>query len=169
MKILVSACLLGVRVRYDGQAKETAWIRELSKQHEVLTMCPEVQGGLPVPREPAEIHGTSLLILDGHVSDKTGVYTPKGQDVTEAFLKGAEDTLVFCKRHGINLAILKERSPSCGKSQVYDGSHTGVVIGGMGITAALLKRNGIQVFSEEDEAELSHLFKVQEKHRLNSI
>lgn len=178
MKIVVSACLLGDRVRYDGGAKLTAWIKKLEEDHALYKMCPEVAGGLPVPRDPAEIRGSSQILLKNSGPDmvgpaagvgetatgiqNSGVCTSSGQDVTGHFLKGAQDTLKFCLDHAIKVAVLKERSPSCGKSQVYDGSHSGRVIPGTGLTAELLSQHGIRVFTEEDRDELLEYCKISE-------
>ncbi|NLB21714.1 MAG: DUF523 domain-containing protein [Clostridium sp.] len=147
MKLLVSACLLGERVRYDGQAKEIDGIKKLAKTHELISFCPEVSGGLPVPRQASELKGSAINILKGN---EGGVFTKEGANFTKAFLQGAEKALALCKQHDIKIAILKERSPSCGANFVYDGTHQGRVIPGEGITAALLKQHGIQVFTEDN-------------------
>lgn len=151
MKILVSACLVGDPVRYDGKAKPVGGIEALYQTHEVFKLCPEVAAGLPVPRDPAELNGTSIEILNKKVG---GVFTKTGQSVTAEFLRGAQTTLAFCLDHGIEAAVLKERSPSCGLTQVYDGSHTGTIIPGTGLTAALLREAGIKVYSEDNFQEL---------------
>ena len=147
MKLLVSACLLGELVRYDGKTKENEKIKQLVKTHELISFCPEVSGGLPVPRQASELQGSAISILQG---DSGGVFTKDGTDFTKAFLQGAEKALALCKQHDIKVAILKERSPSCGANLVYDGTHQGRVIPGQGITAALLKQHGIQVYTEDN-------------------
>jgi uncharacterized protein YbbK (DUF523 family) len=148
-KILVSACLLGQKVRYDGEdnlvhhAKLQQWI----KDDKVIAFCPEVAGGLPTPRPPAEIEPgkTAERVLQHHAK----IITIEGEDVTNEFMKGAEKTLALCQQHHIKVTILKARSPSCGSRQIYDGSHTDKIIDGMGVTAALLTQNGIEVFNED--------------------
>lgn len=151
MNILVSACLLGEPVRYDGQSRAEPGIRDLKRRHQIFSFCPEVAGGLPVPRPPAELSGDAVTILS---NGSGGVFTGTGGDVTEAFCRGAQRTLEFCREHGIEAAVLKERSPSCGVHQIYDGSHRGRIIAGQGLTAALLRQHGIRVYSEEDYAQL---------------
>ena len=154
MKLLVSACLLGELVRYDGKTKENEKIKQLVKTHELISFCPEVSGGLPVPRQASELQGSAISILQG---DSGGVFTKDGTDFTKAFLQGAEKALALCKQHDIKVAILKERSPSCGANLVYDGTHQGRAIPGQGITAALLKQHGIQVYTEDNFEELETL------------
>ena len=147
MKLLVSSCLLGEPVRYDGQAKGVDGIKKLAQTHELISFCPEVSGGLPVPRQASELKGSAINILQG---DEGGVFTKEGTDFTKAFLQGAEKALALCKQHSIKVAILKERSPSCGANFVYDGTHQGRVIPGQGITATFLKQHGIKVFTEDN-------------------
>ena len=152
-KILVSRCLLGHRVRYDGGAHGPfdllqRWLDE----GRVVALCPEVAGGLATPRPPAEIRGgQGALVLDGLLP----VLTIEGEDVTAAFVAGAEQALALVREHDIRLAVLKARSPSCGNLENYDGSFAGVRVPGEGVTAALLSREGVRVFSEEqlDEAQ----------------
>ena len=150
-KILVSRCLLGHRVRYDGGASGPldplqAWLDE----GRVVPLCPEVAGGLPTPRAAAEIPGgQGGEVLDGQAS----VLTTEGEDVSAQFLSGARQALELVQQHGIGIAILKANSPSCGNLQTYDGTFSGVKVSGEGVTAALLKRHGVQVFSELELAE----------------
>jgi uncharacterized protein YbbK (DUF523 family) len=137
-KILVSRCLLGQRVRYDGGA-----------HGRVVALCPEVAGGLPTPRAPAEIAGgQGAQVLDGRLP----VLTVDGEDVTAAFIDGAQQALALVAEHGIRIALLKARSPSCGNRENYDGSFSGTKVAGEGVTAAALRRAGVQVFSEEELA-----------------
>ena len=147
IRVLVSACLLGEKVRYNGADAASGsrvladWVRE----GRVVPFCPEVAGGLGVPRPAAEIQGqggASVLDGDGQVR------TRAGEDVTRAFLRGAELALQAARDNGARMAILKEGSPSCGSGFVYDGSFSGGRQAGVGVTAALLRRNGIAVFSE---------------------
>lgn len=147
-KILISRCLLGHRVRYDGGSHGPFDLLERwQAQGRVVALCPEVAGGLPTPRPPAEIPGgRGTLVLDGHVQ----VLTVEGEDVSGAFVQGAEQALELVHRHGIRLAVLKARSPSCGNRENYDGSFSGRRVAGEGVTAAALKRMGVLVFSEEE-------------------
>lgn len=146
-KILVSRCLLGHHVRYDGGAHGPFGVlQRWQDEGRIVPLCPEVAGGLPTPRPPAEIPGgQGAAVLDGVVQ----VLTIDGEDVTEAFVDGAEQALALVQRHGIRLALLKARSPSCGNLENYDGSFSGRKVAGEGVTAALLRRAGVQVFNEE--------------------
>ena len=143
-KVLVSACLLGQPVRYDGQSKGIVsdWLSALGAEGRVLTFCPEVAGGLPTPRPPAERQGDRVV-------------TASGLDVTAEFDRGAELALEICQAQGIRFALLKEGSPSCGSGRIYNGRFEGVSVAGEGKTAALLLRHGIAVFSEDQLAELA--------------
>jgi uncharacterized protein YbbK (DUF523 family) len=138
MKIMVSACLLGEPVRYDGEAQRvtSSVLQEWQRQGLIVGYCPEIAGSLPTPRPAAECQ------VDGSV--RTG----SGDDVTAAFRRGAEATLALCQRHGVRCALLKERSPSCGSRQIYSGHFDGTLQAGEGMTAALLRQHGIQLFSE---------------------
>ena len=137
-KILVSACLMGKPVRYDGRYASTGHSQLLKLQEEgrVVLLCPEVAGGLPTPRPPAEIN-------KGHV------ITQQGKDMTAAFHLGADKALQLCLAHNIKIAVLKENSPSCGSNYIYDGNFTGTKIAGSGVVTDLLRANGITVFSED--------------------
>ncbi|MFA6047917.1 MAG: DUF523 domain-containing protein [Parcubacteria group bacterium] len=134
---LCSACLLGVNCRYDGKNKANEKVLELSKKEKLIPVCPEQLGGLPTPRTKSEI-------LDGKV------ITEKGEDVTEKFQKGAEETLKIAKENNITEAILKQESPSCGCGKIHDGTFSGKVIEDWGITVDSLRKNGIKVISEEE-------------------
>lgn len=151
MKVLISACLLGDPVRYDGKGQFIEGIESFKNNHEVFKLCPEMAGGLPVPRDPAEIRGNSIAILK---KGSGGVFTKSGEDLTEYFIKGAQATLKFCLDNDIEAAVLKERSPSCGLTQIYDGNHSGIVIAGTGLTAALLLEHGIAIITEDNFKEL---------------
>jgi uncharacterized protein YbbK (DUF523 family) len=148
-RILVSACLLGSRVRFDGGAKTSddellaAWRAE----GRLVPFCPEVEGGLPVPRPPAEIEGGvgGAAVLAGSAR----ILTPGGDDVTNAFLSGAQQALAVALSFGVRMAILKEGSPSCGSLRIHDGTFRGRMTPGQGVTAALLEVNGIRVFGED--------------------
>ncbi|AYC31059.1 DUF523 domain-containing protein [Pseudomonas cavernae] len=147
-KILVSRCLLGQRVRYDGGAHGPFdLLAQWQAEGRLVPICPEVAGGLPTPRPPAEIPGgQGGAVLDG----RQRVLTADGTDVSAAFVDGAEQALALVRAHGIRLAVLKARSPSCGNRENYDGSFSGRKVAGEGVTAALLRRAGVQVFSEEE-------------------
>lgn len=139
MKVLVSACLLGVNCRYNGVPVEDRAVTELLKREDItlILVCPEQLGGLPTPRKPSERKGDLVV-------------SSEGEDRTEAFTKGAEEALRIAKLYGCEAAVLKERSPSCGNKEVYDGSFTGTLVPGEGVTAELLRRNGVKVFGESE-------------------
>ena len=148
-KVLISACLVGDRVRYDGKRVPLTHPL-LNKWHQkgmLVKVCPEVSGGLNIPRPPAQIvNGNGLDVLKG----RSQVVNIEGQDVTGPFIKGAEYAFTLARENNIDMAILKEKSPSCGVHQIYDGRFDSHLIPGFGITAALLKQNGIRVFSENE-------------------
>lgn len=141
MRILVSACLLGVRCRYDGASKMHPDIAALKDQHTLIPVCPEQLGGLPTPRPPAERQGTRVL-------------TAAGMDVTLQYERGAEEALRLCRLFDCEAAVLKERSPSCGCGKIYDGTHTGTLIDGNGVTAECLLAQGVPVYGESQIKEL---------------
>jgi len=145
-KILVSRCLLGHRVRYDGGASGPFdLLQQWLDEGRVVPLCPEVAGGLPTPRAAAEIPGgQGAQVLDG----ATPVITTAGEDVSAQFLAGAYQALELVQQHAIRIAVLKANSPSCGNLLTYDGTFSGSKVSGEGVTAALLKRHGVQVFSE---------------------
>ena len=147
-RVLVSSCLLGQRVRYDGGAATAVsevldrWIEE----RRVVSFCPEIAGGFPVPRPPAEIVGDgggAVLRSEATVVDESG------KDVTNYFTQGAQSALDTALANNIQVAVLKDRSPSCGSMLIHTGDFSGAVRGGVGVTTALLEQNGIKVFSEE--------------------
>ncbi|MDL4839813.1 DUF523 domain-containing protein [Aquibacillus rhizosphaerae] len=143
--ILVSSCLAGLKVRYNGTHRLDNTIRKLVEDNKAVTMCPELLGGFSTPREPAEIvGGDGEDVLDGNAK----VVELSGKDVTELYIKGAYATLERAKKLHVTLVILKEDSPSCGSSTIYNGEFNGTKIAGNGVTSALLKRNGLQVISE---------------------
>lgn len=146
MKI-ISACLCGMNCKYNGKNNFDPTFLELVKSGEIIPVCPEQLGGLPTPRLACEIAGgTGLDVLEG----KARVLNKDGQDLTEHFMRGAEETLKFALACGATQAILQSRSPSCGCGQIYDGSFSNQLIDGDGITSALLKAHGIQVINEQD-------------------
>jgi uncharacterized protein YbbK (DUF523 family) len=144
---LCSACLLGVKCRWDGRAKPHAKIMSLSKKEELIPVCAEQLGGLSTPRNPSEIQqlsGADVLNGKCKILDKNGV------DVTKEFVSGAQAVLKIAKEKNIKEAIMKQKSPSCGCGKTYDGTFTGTLVDGDGVTTALLKRSGISVISEDD-------------------
>lgn len=144
LPVLVSACLAGCRCRYDGGANPAAAVGRLVAGGRAVLVCPEEDGGLGTPRPAAEIVGG-----DGHdvLAGRARVMTITGEDVTDAYLVGAEKALAAARASGATTAILKARSPSCGKKEIYDGSFSGTLTSGDGVTTALLEQNGIEVRS----------------------
>jgi uncharacterized protein YbbK (DUF523 family) len=155
-KILVSACLLGQHVRYDGGAHGPfALLLQWQQQGRVVPLCPEMAGGLPTPRAPAEIiGGQGERVLDGLLD----LYDVNGVEVSQAFVLGAQKAAQLISEHGIRLAILKARSPSCGNEQAYDGSFSGQLVEGEGVPAAALRRMGVRVFNEQQLPEAQEFF-----------
>ncbi len=137
MRLLCSACLLGVSCRYDGGSKPAAALTALLENHVLIPVCPEQLGGLPTPRPPCEIWDGKVVGWDG-------------LDRTEAFRKGAEEALRLYQLFGCRAAILKSRSPSCGKGLIHDGTFTGALVSGSGVLAQMLLNEGIAVYSEDD-------------------
>ena len=161
MKILVSSCLLGEDVRYDGANSSVAFnpsfsffLKELFMDilcdNEIYSFCPEVKGGLPIPRDKAEIVNNEKPFK---------VVTINKEDVTINFLLGAKKAFELCKEEGIKIALLKSNSPSCGNSEIYDGTFKGNLIQGQGLTARLLEENGVKVFNENQLKELADFIK----------
>lgn len=147
-KILISACLLGEKVRYNGRdaRSNNPLLERWGKEGRLIVFCPEVAGGLPVPRVPAEIHPG-----DGHSVWQGGgeVVNRNGENVTSHFIEGARKTLTMVRMHHIKMAILKDHSPSCGVSHIYNGKFSGKLKAGKGVTTVLLEENGVKVFSEK--------------------
>ena len=135
--LIVSACLAGFPCRYDGKKAINTAVQQLVKEGKAIPVCPEQLGGLPTPRLPAEMKAGKVINSDGN-------------DVTEAFEKGAAVVLEMAQQYGCTDALLKARSPSCGKGLVYDGTFSGTLIAGNGKTADLLMKNGITVTTEEE-------------------
>lgn len=139
---LISACLGGVNCRYDGKNSENKAVMDLIKSGKAILMCPEQLGGLPTPRISCEI-----------ITQKDGtkkVVSRDNEDFTDNFIRGAEEVLKIAKASGIKKAILKSKSPSCGCGLIYDGTFSGKLIEGNGVTAELLCKNGIEVRTEKD-------------------
>lgn len=144
---LCSACLLGVRCRYDGKSKANKKVLELAKKETLIPFCPEQLGGLPTPRPSTEIYNGSG---EDVLNNKTKVIDQNNKDISREFVLGAQETLNIAKLFSVKEAILKQRSPSCGCGQIYDGTFSKNIIKGDGVTTALLKQNDIEVVSEED-------------------
>lgn len=144
-KILVSACLLGEKVRYDGKCQSFfhRTLQQWKAENRLVGLCPEVAGGLPIPRAPAEIQMAGRKVV-----------TQAGEDVSALFIHGAQAALTTCQKHGIKYALLKESSPSCGSQTIYDGTFQQRKLAGEGITTELLRNHGIEVFSEKNIEEL---------------
>ena len=137
MVTLVSACLLGENCKYNGGNNDNIYVKLYLKDREYIAFCPEIAGGLEAPRLPCEICENQVLNSDG-------------EDLTEELTDGAEQALELCREAGVEFAVLKEGSPSCGVNWIYDGTFEHVRIPGQGITAKLLTENGIKCISEED-------------------
>lgn len=146
--ILVSACLLGEKCRYNcGHSLDPVLIESL-KQVKVIPVCPEVLGGLPVPREPSEIMGgDGVMVLKGKAEVRKENST---QDLTPFFLEGANKTWRLAKTFDVKTAVFKEKSPSCGVTLIYDGSFQGRLHPGAGVTTALLRKKGVLVYSVKE-------------------
>ncbi len=143
MNVIVSACLLGVKCRYDGTGKLEESLKELLKHHNLIPVCPEIYGGLQTPRESAE-----------RIKDK--IFTKSGVEVTENYQRGAKEILKLAKLYNCKYAILKERSPSCGYGKIYDGTFTGNLVEGNGILAEVLAKHGIIILGESRIEELKN-------------
>jgi uncharacterized protein YbbK (DUF523 family) len=146
-RIVISACLAGVACTHEAEAKTREWAMRLVAEGRAILVCPEVSGGLPIPRPAAEI-------VDGDGADvvdrRARVISETGDDVTQNYMVGARTALDAARAGAANLAILKARSPSCGCGQIHDGKFKGGLRAGDGVTAAMLKREGIEVVSDED-------------------
>jgi len=144
--LLISACLLGLPCRYDGNTNSVAGLQEFAARCGATFICPESAGGLPTPRPPAEIiGGDGNDVLDG----KASVQTIEGKDVTSEFMAGAEAALQLAQQAGATIAILKERSPSCGVQRVHDGQFGDGLKAGCGVTTDILRRHGLTVLNED--------------------
>lgn len=135
--LLISACLLGIPCRYDGRSVKAVDVSALREKYNLIPVCPEIYGGLPTPRTPSERQGDKTVMKDG-------------RDVTENYLLGAKAAYDLCLELGCKKALLKEKSPSCGKGKIYDGSFTGTLTEGNGVTAEYLMARGIEVYGENE-------------------
>ena len=162
-KVLVSACLLGEASRYDGgtQRCDNQILRRWVDEGRVVSVCPEVAGGLPIPRAPAEIRlgAGGEEVIEG----RARVVNADGLDVSRQFIAGAEQALEHARSEDIRVAVLKERSPSCGSSRIHDGSFKGNRMRGVGVTTALLRKAGVRVFNEEQLPEAERLLEQLEE------
>jgi uncharacterized protein YbbK (DUF523 family) len=163
MKIMISACLLGQEIRYDGKDNLRSFecLQRLFDEDKVVAFCPEVEGGLPIPRSPAEIQNKKRgydVLFNGE-----RVMAQSGKNVTDEFIRGAYKALQVAQKNNIKVAILKARSPSCSSSLVYDGSFSKTLVEGMGVSATLLNLNGIKIFDEEHIEEAFAAFRALEK------
>ncbi len=152
LPVLVSACLAGCACRFDGSANTDDEVSRLVAEGRAVLVCPEEDGGLGTPRPPAEIVGGDGWDV---VAGRARVVTRDGVDVTREYLEGAQKALDAARRAGATMAILKARSPSCGKAQIYDGSFSRTLKHGDGVTVALLQANGVRVVTDE-EASRNH-------------
>lgn len=150
-KVVFSQCMLGVRCRYDGKCAAKDAVMNEALKRGWIPVCPEILGGLTTPRSPAERIGDKVMNRDGG-------------DVTENYRRGAEEALRIAQLYGAKYALLKERSPSCGCGEIYDGTFSGAKIAGDGVTAALFKEYGIQVFGESRLGELIEKLNEDDKH-----
>lgn len=135
--LLISACLLGLACRYDGREGKATKIEQLREKYNLIPVCPEIYGGLPTPRTPSERVGDKVLMRDG-------------ADVSENYLRGAMAAYKLCEQFNCTKALLKERSPSCGSGEIYDGTFSGKLVTGDGVAAEYLKKRGVTVFGESD-------------------
>jgi uncharacterized protein YbbK (DUF523 family) len=143
---IVSACLAGIKCRYDGNSSDNEFVMNLIKKGKAIAVCPELLGGLKTPRPACEVNTGN----DG----KRHVITKEGQDFTKEFAEGARKTLGIVKKEGITKAILKSKSPSCGCGLIHDGTFTGAMISGNGLTADLLIKSGIEVYTDKQIEDL---------------
>ncbi len=142
-KLLISACLMGENVKYNGK-NNLIDLDKIKEQYMLIPFCPEVVGGLPTPRSPSEIVGSHPLML----------LNKEGVEVTHEFIKGAKEALAVIKKETIIKALLKSNSPSCSSYLVYDGSFSGVLVKGEGVTTSLLRKNGVEIFDETNSFKL---------------
>ena len=157
--VLISRCLLGEAVRYDGGARalDESVLARLRNRARLVPVCPELAGGLGVPRAPAQIvGGTARDVLAG----RARVRTIEGEDVTPFFIAGGQQALRLARAHGCRFALLKEKSPSCGVHLVHDGTFSGHTVAGQGIAAAMLRAAGVRVFSEAETEDLLRMLPV---------
>lgn len=167
VRVLISACLMGKPVRYNGSALSVSdeIIKRWQDEGRLVLVCPELAAGMPVPRPPAEIQqGNGEAVLQGVAR----VIEQWGNDVSREFLQGAYQTLEVAQKHNCTLAILTEGSPSCGSSHIYDGHFNGTHRTGQGVTTALLRRHGITVFSQHQLEQADHFLRSISQVQVNN-
>lgn len=152
--IVVSACLLGENVTYRGDSNKNEELIQLLKHYDIIKVCPEVMGGLSIPRNPSEIKSFNPLMVVSHQS----------VDVTEQFLKGSIQALEKIKNHNVKIAILKANSPSCGNEYVYDGTFSSSLVEGSGVFASMLKEMGMKVFNEKQIEEIKEYLREEDSN-----
>lgn len=143
-KLLISACLMGENVRYDGGNNLISQIEQLKEKYDLIPVCPEVSSGMVIPRIPNEIHSIQPLVVKNEF----------GIDTTDYFIDGAKQTLHICMKFDVKIALLKAKSPSCGNLEVYDGTFSKTLIKGQGLTANILMQHNIKVYNENQIGEL---------------
>lgn len=162
-KILISSCLIGRPVRYDGRAKtiESDILERWRAEERLVPICPEIMGGLPTPRPPAEIVGRTIAGADGEavLDRRAAIVEDIGDDVTAPYLDGAVQALRIARDEGCRFAVLTDGSPSCGSSFIYDGTFTGRRVEGAGVVTALLRRHHIAVFGEDRISDVDKLLR----------
>ena len=169
IRILVSSCLLGKPIRFNGSdaPSDKTILSQWQREGRLVHFCPEIAVGFPIPRPPAETvggDGRMVLIGDAKVLEDTGA------DVTEMFVEGAKKAVDLAKEKEVKIAILTDGSPSCGSTYVYDGNFTGKTVTGKGVTAELLKQNGVRVFNEDQIEDASIFLKsLEESSNINDI
>lgn len=152
-RVLISACLLGVHCRYNGEGGALRGLQRLMERAELVPVCPEILGGLPTPRAPAERRGARVIARDG-------------VDVTDAYARGARETELLARLYGARRAVLKERSPSCGAGEIYDGSFAHRRVAGDGVAAARLMQCGVRIYGESRVEELLKELEAEEHDTL---
>ena len=135
--LLISACLLGIPCRYDGKSVKAVDVTALREKYNLIPVCPEIYGGLPTPRTPSERQGEKTMMKDG-------------TDVTENYLRGAKAAYDLCVELNCKKALLKEKSPSCGNGKIYDGTFSGTLTDGDGVTSEYLKARGVEIYGESE-------------------
>ena len=167
IRVLVSSCLLGKPIRYNGSdaPSDKTILSQWQSEGRLVHFCPEIAVGFPIPRPPAEtVGGDGKMVLSGYAK----VLEDTGADVTEMYVEGARKEVEFAQLHNVKVAILTDGSPSCGSTYVYDGNFTGKTIPGRGVTAELLEQNGISVFNEDQiEEALEHLENLEDSYEYN--
>lgn len=169
IRVLVSSCLLGKPIRFNGSdaPSDKTILSQWQSEGRLVHFCPEIAVGFPIPRPPAEtVGGDGRMVL----SDDAIVLEDTGANVTEMFVEGAKKAVEFAQLNDVRIAILTDGSPSCGSTYVYDGSFSGKTVQGKGITAELLEQNGIRIFNEDQiEKALEHLKNLEKSYEDNSL